>query len=96
MLNFFRRRLVVLTVAAVFLLLTSHLIYTGTGTETGSAVADRPPSFIHGLLTGAHATSALQNALRTSVEYGEIPLLCLVVARTKSENTDWIQRHLPE
>jgi len=92
MLNFFRRRLVVLTVAAVFLLLTSHLIYTGTGTETGSAVADRPPSF----LTGAHATGALQNASRTSVEYGEIPLLCLVVARTKSENTDWIQRHLPE
>jgi hypothetical protein len=78
MLNTFRRRLVVLTiVAAVFLLLTFHWIYTGTGTETGSAVADRLPSFIHGLLTGAHAIGALQNASRTSVEYGTFPLLCL-------------------
>ena len=140
MLNIVRRRLVVLTVVAAVLLFTFHLIYI----RTGLAAADRLPSFIHGLLPGAHTIAASQNTSRTSVEYGTVSSICLslkltllcvlsnnvdvqptfglpepartsetgsessiapqpvpppklvIVARTKSENTDWIQSNLPK
>ena len=140
LLNFVRRRFVVLTVFAAFLLFTFHFIYT----RTSLAAADRLPSVIHGLLPGAHIIGESHNASRTSVEYGTVSSICLslkltllcvlsnnvdvqptfglpepartsetgsessiapqpvpppkllVVARTESENTDWIQSNLPE